>query len=198
MNTAREKDRILAEIKACKPHGEIEGLYNMLYSLERDGMVDVLYDSERKPIRIRLTRNGEELIAKGGYAKMRTKRAKNKIGSSVARISEAVIIALLSGYFGWLLRGFTQSDNTASLQAEPIEQNSIREDSTALSTEASLLLKHDSVDNRAKSLTTISDSSANTLLIDSTGTPTRETSALHLDKVPSFPAVGYKSTPSGK
>ena len=198
MTEAKEKDRILAQIKARKPHGEIVGLHNMLYSLERDGMVDVVYDSERKPIRIRLTRNGEELIAKGGYAKMRTKRAKNKIGSSVARILEAVIISLLSGYFGWLLRGFTQSDNTASLQADPIEQNSISEDSIALSTEASLLLKHESVDNRAKSLTTISDSSANTLLIDSTGTPTRETSALHLDKAPSSPAVGYNPAPSGK
>ncbi len=198
MSAAKDKDIILAEIKACKPPGEIEGLHNMLYSLECDGMVDVLYDSEHKPIRIRLTRNGEDLIAKGGYAKMRTKRAKSKICSSVARISEAVIIALLSGYFGWLLRGFTQSGNTASLQAEPIEQNSISEDSMALSTEASLLLKHDSVDNRAKSLTTISESSAKTLRIDSTCTPSSDTSAVHLDKVPFSPAVGDKSTPSGK
>lgn len=196
--TARDKDRILAEIKAYKPHYEIEGLAEVLPELEAEGYVDVWWDEQHKPIRVKLSHKGKYFIENGGYAKRNKKQFTASTKRLISRIAEGVAIALLSGYLGWLLKGWTLHDNTAPSQAEPIEQKSRSADSVGLSNDASLLLKQDSVASRAKSRAVISESSANTRLIHSTCIPSKDMSARHCDNNPSAPAVGYKSVPSGK
>lgn len=73
MSEAKEKDRILAQIKAFKPHNEIEGLSKHLYDLERDGHISVWYDTEKNPITIRLTNKGKAFLDSGGYTTARRK-----------------------------------------------------------------------------------------------------------------------------
>lgn len=67
MNNAREKDRILAEIKAYKPLNEIEGLGKHLPELERSELVKVWRNEQGNPISVRLTKHGECFNADGGY-----------------------------------------------------------------------------------------------------------------------------------
>lgn len=67
MQQAREKYRILAEVKVYKPLNEIEGLDKHLPELERSGLVKVWRNEQGNPISVRLTKHGECFIADGGY-----------------------------------------------------------------------------------------------------------------------------------
>lgn len=67
MSEAKEKDRILTQIKAFKPLNEIEGLSRYLYDLEQAGFVVVKYNGEKAPIFIRITTNGKVFLESGGY-----------------------------------------------------------------------------------------------------------------------------------
>lgn len=69
MSEAKEKDRILAQIKAFKPHGEIEGLSKYLYDLERDECVSAVRDEQGDLIVVRLTPLGKNFLDNGGYSK---------------------------------------------------------------------------------------------------------------------------------
>lgn len=65
--TARDKDRILAELKAYKPHNEIEGLKDLLPDLEAEGCVKIWRNEQHSPIMVRLTGKGVMFVENGGY-----------------------------------------------------------------------------------------------------------------------------------
>lgn len=81
MSEAKEKDRILAQIKAFKPHNEIEGLSKYIYDLERDGFISVKYDTEKNPIIIRLTTDGKAFLDSGGYTTRHKTERKSKLSA---------------------------------------------------------------------------------------------------------------------
>lgn len=188
MTVAKEKDRILAQIKAFMKPYEVAGLSKYLYDLERDGHVKVSRDTEKNPFLLRLTDSGKTFLEGGGYtrlSRMQTKRSAKKL---LLRIIENVAVALISGYAGWALRGCSQSDSP-----ECGEANRLINDSTSLSSASWSGLNEDSVASRAKSLTESLDNSASTLARDSMRMLEIETSAKH-SKV----RDGSRATPSGR
>lgn len=174
MSEAKEKDRILAQIKAFKRPYEIAGLSKHLYDLERDGYVKVSRDTEKNPILLRLTGSGKAFIESGGYARLSKAQTKRSAKRLFLRIIENVAVALISGYAGWILRGCSQSDSP-----ECGDANRLINDSTSLSPTSWSGLNEDSVASRAKSLTESLDSSASTLASDSMRILEIETSAKH-------------------
>lgn len=162
MNEAKEKDCILAQIKAFKKPYEIAGLSKYLYDLERDGYVKVSRDTRKNPILLRLTSSGIALLESGGYVRLSKERTKRGAKRLALRVLENVAVALISGYAGWVLRGCTQSDNP-----ECGEANSLINDSTSLSSASLPGLNEESAASRAKSLTVSLESSASTLASDS-------------------------------
>lgn len=110
MSEAKEKDRILAQIKAFKPHNEIEGLSKHLYDLEQDGYISVWYDTEKKPITIRLTNKGKAFLESGGYMAVKRKSKspaawhrtlRKELWILVWAVTAGLIIAYLSKRLGW-------------------------------------------------------------------------------------------------
>lgn len=95
MSEAKEKDRILAQIKALNPHNEIEGLSKYLCDLERDGHVKVWRDEQHKPIDVKLTEQGKRLVADGGYQTQRKRKAKESALKAVKWFLATVIGAAL-------------------------------------------------------------------------------------------------------
>ncbi|MDE6453371.1 MAG: hypothetical protein K2L27_04115 [Muribaculaceae bacterium] len=188
MSEAKEKDRILAQIQAFKPINEIEGLTKHLFDLEQAGFITVKYDAEKTPIFIRITTNGKAFLESGGYTRLSRAQTRRNAKGLVLRIVENVAVALISGYAGWALRGYTQSDNP-----ECGEANRLIIDSTLWSSESQLGLNEDSVASRAKSLTESLESSASTLANDSIRILEIETSAKH-----SAVRDESKAMPSGK
>lgn len=81
MSEAKEKDMILAQIKAFKPHNEIEGLSEHIYDLERDGYITVTYDTEKNPIIVRVTTNGKTFLDSGGYTARHKSERKSKLSA---------------------------------------------------------------------------------------------------------------------
>lgn len=108
MSEAKEKDRILAQIKAFKQPHEIARLSKSLYGLERDGYVKVWRDEQGGLISVRLTQSGKDFIEAGGYAaKKRLLHPKVKsVGKGVwafaLTVISGLIIAYLSKRLGWI------------------------------------------------------------------------------------------------
>lgn len=73
MSEAKEKDLILAQIKAFKKPNEIAGLSKYLYDLEHDGYIRVWRNEQSRPITARITEQGATFLENGGYAAMRRK-----------------------------------------------------------------------------------------------------------------------------
>ena len=149
--TAHDKDCILANIKARKSHYEIERLAEILLELEAEGLVDVWWDTQHKPIDVKLSNKGKAFIDNGGYSKLYKNRQRQKIRKSIlsplGRIIEAVVIAVLVLIAGWWLKeSYGISDNP-----EFKEQNRCIEDSTFLSSASHRGLKEDSIASCTKS-----------------------------------------------
>lgn len=174
MTEAKEKDRILAQIKARTPHGEIAGLNKHLDELAKDGYVSGSFATDGSIITIRITPQGERFLDNDGYTRLSKTQAKRSAKRLFMRIIENVAVALISGYAGWMLRGCSQSDSP-----ECGEANCLRNDSTSLSSASWSGLNEDSVASRAKSLTESLDNSASTLASDSMRILEIETSAKH-------------------
>lgn len=73
MSEAKEKDRILAQIKGFKKSHEIVGLSKHLYGLEHDGHVSVWRDEQGGLISVRITQSGRDFLDCGGYSKVARK-----------------------------------------------------------------------------------------------------------------------------
>ena len=105
MNEAKEKDRILAQIKAFKPYNEIEGLSKHIYELERDGYVSVVHDEQGGLITVRLTQRGKSFLDNGGYSK-RIYSIKPKVKKSILWLRKEIwglIMAILAAVIAALL-----------------------------------------------------------------------------------------------
>lgn len=193
MSEAKEKDRILAQIKAFTPIAGIDGLNKHLPDLERDGMVNVWSDEKGNPISVRLTQKGQMFSEGGGYCANaradKARRAKDALKSSAGRIVEAIIIAALTIIVAWWLNSrYGVSDSPVGS-----EQKVLNHDSTSLSLEQSLGLNADSTASRGKSEEACRDSSRSTLDKHSVGIPVKDISVRHspvLDE--------SKPTPSGR
>ncbi len=81
MSEAKEKDRILAEIKAFKKPCGIADLSKHLFDLEQDGYISVWYDTEKNPITIRLTNKGKAFLDSGGYTARHKAERKSKLSA---------------------------------------------------------------------------------------------------------------------
>lgn len=95
MSEAKEKDRILAQIKAFKKPYEIAGLSKYLYDLERDGYVKVWRDEQSRPIDVKLTGNGKDFLDSGGYSALRNQKIKATALKAVKWFLATVIGAAL-------------------------------------------------------------------------------------------------------
>lgn len=193
MSEAKEKDRILAEVKAFKKPCEIAGLSKCLFDLERDGHVTVWRDEQGGLISLRITQSGKDFLDGGGYTALAEKehnaRIRKALLSPVGRIVEAVIIASLVIIVGWWLKDrYGISDSP-----ECTDANVLINDSTSLSQRSSLGLNEDSVASRAKWSGVILDNAKSTLDNDSMRILEIETSAKH-----SNVRDESKAMPSGK
>lgn len=188
MSEAKEKDRILEQIKAFKPHSEIVGLNKHIDEFVKDGYVSGSFATDGSIITLRITPRGERFLENGGYTRLSRAQTKRSAKRFALRIIENVAVALISGYAGWMLRGCVQSDNP-----ECGEANRFKNDSTSLSSASWSGLNEDSVASRAKSLTESLDNSASTLASDSMRMLEIETSAKH-----SNVRDESKAMPSGK
>ncbi len=68
MSEAKEKDKILAQIKALVHHSEIDGISRHIDALKTDGYVSVAGDEQGGIIVARITPQGERFLENGGYA----------------------------------------------------------------------------------------------------------------------------------
>ena len=110
MSEAKEKDRILEQIKAFKPHNEIEGLNKHIYDLERDGYVTVWRDEQGKPISVRITQRGRNFLDSGGYSKIeKTERRyySRKLIFKVLSWIFGIIATVIGGWIIWKLTSST-------------------------------------------------------------------------------------------
>lgn len=179
MSEAKEKDRVLAQIKAFKQPNEIAGLSKYLYSLERDGFVKAWRDEQGGLISVRLTQSGKDFLDSGGYSVLSKAENKAKIRkvllSPIGRIVEAVIVAALVIIVGWWMKDrYGISDNP-----ECTEDIALKNDSTSLSSQSFMGLNDDNVASRAKCSGVSLDSAASTLASDSMRMLEMETSAKH-------------------
>lgn len=110
MTEAKEKDRILAQIKARKPHGEIAMLNRHLDELVKDGYVSGSFATDGSIIVVRITPKGKRFLDNGGYAAMRRKSKFPATWHKVLRkelwvliwaVIAGLIIAYLSKRLGW-------------------------------------------------------------------------------------------------
>lgn len=67
MSVAKEKDRILAQIKAYKHHSEIVGLNKHIDEFVKDGYASGSFATDGSVITIRITPQGERFLENGGY-----------------------------------------------------------------------------------------------------------------------------------
>lgn len=110
MSEAKEKDRILAQIKARKHHGEIVGLDKHIDELVEDGYVNVWRDEQGGFLSARITPKGKRFLENGGYTAMSRKSKSPAIWHKSLRkelwvlvwaVIAGLIIAYLSKRLGW-------------------------------------------------------------------------------------------------
>lgn len=111
MTEAKEKDRILAQIKAFKPHGEIVGLNKHIDELVKDGYVSGGFATDGSVIVIRITPQGKRFLENGGYSAMgrklkapsaRLRVIRKDLWGLILAILAAVIATYLSKRLGWI------------------------------------------------------------------------------------------------
>lgn len=110
MSEAKEKDRILAQIKAFKPHGEIVGLNKHIDELVKDGYVSGSFATDGSIIVVRITPKGKRFLENGGYTAARRKSKSHAASLKPLRkelwvliwaVIAGLIIAYLSKRLGW-------------------------------------------------------------------------------------------------
>lgn len=108
MSEAKEKDRILAQIKAFKQPHEIAGLSKFLYDFEQEGHVKVRRDEQGVLISVRLTQSGTDFLDSGWYSAKRwliypkVKSVGKGVWAFALTVISGLIIAYLSKRLGWI------------------------------------------------------------------------------------------------
>lgn len=110
MSEAKEKDRILAEIKARKHHSEIVGLSKHIDVLVEDGYVSGSFATDGSIIVVRITPKGKRFLENGGYTAARRKSKsfsaslkplRKELWVLIWAVIAGLIIAYLSKRLGW-------------------------------------------------------------------------------------------------
>ena len=110
MSEAKEKDSILAQIKAFKPHGEIAGLEKHLDALIKDRYVSGSFATDGSIIVVRITPKGKRFLENGGYTAARRKSKsfsaslkplRKELWVLIWAVIAGLIIAYLSKRLGW-------------------------------------------------------------------------------------------------
>lgn len=110
MTEAKEKDRILTQIKAFTKPNEIAGLSKHLNDLERDGHVSVWRDEQGGLISLRITQSGMDFLNSGGYGSprkgsksstIRLKLFRKELWGLILTVIGGLIIAYLNKILGW-------------------------------------------------------------------------------------------------
>ncbi len=83
MNEAKEKDCILAQIKARKRHSEIVGLNKHIDELVKDGYDSGSFATDGSIITIHITPQGERFVQNGGYTARHKADRKSKLSAKV-------------------------------------------------------------------------------------------------------------------
>lgn len=83
MSEAKEKDRILAQIKARKHHSKIVGLNKHIDELVKDGYASGSSATDGSIITIRITPQGERFLENGGYTALDKADRKSKLSAKV-------------------------------------------------------------------------------------------------------------------
>jgi|GEM_PF-4760867 hypothetical protein len=81
MSEAKEKDRLLAEIKALKHHSEIVGLSKHIDEFVKEGYVSGSFTTNGSIITIRITPQGERFLESGGYTAIDKAARKSKLSA---------------------------------------------------------------------------------------------------------------------
>lgn len=83
MSEAKEKDCILAQIKARKHHSEIVGLNKHIDELVKDGYASGSFATDGSIITIHITPQGERFVQNGGYTSRNKADRKSKLSAKV-------------------------------------------------------------------------------------------------------------------
>lgn len=111
MSEAKEKDRILAQIKAHKHHSEIVGLNKHIDEFVKDGYVSGSFATDGSIIVVRITPKGKRFLENGGYSAMgrklkapsaRLRVIRKDLWGLILAILAAVIATYLSKRLGWI------------------------------------------------------------------------------------------------
>lgn len=81
MSEAKEKDRILAQIKARKHHSELVGLNKHIDELVKDGYISGSFATDGSIITIHITPQGERFLENGGYTALDKAARKSKLSA---------------------------------------------------------------------------------------------------------------------
>lgn len=88
--TAKDKDRVLREIKEHKKPSDIKDLSKCLYDLEKDGFVKTVYTTDRQIVCINFLPQGERFLDSGGYSAIVRQRRKEDLRLIIAFVAGAV------------------------------------------------------------------------------------------------------------
>lgn len=108
MTEVKEKDRILAEIKARKHHGDIVGLNKHIDEFIKDGYVSGSFATDGSAITIRATPRGERFLENGGYTARNKAERKSRISALgwmiIGAVGGSVLTELVHILAGWLTK----------------------------------------------------------------------------------------------
>lgn len=106
MTSAKDKDRILAQIKARKHHSEIVGLNKHLDEFVKGGYVSGSFATDGSIITIRITPQGERFLENGGYTARnkadRKSRLSAKAWAVIGAVGGSVLTELVHRLAEWL------------------------------------------------------------------------------------------------
>ena len=99
ITSAKDKDRILAQIKARKHHSKIVGLNKHLDALVKDGYISGSFATDGSIITIRITPQGERFLENGGYAALDKAARKSKLSvkawAAIGAVGGSVLTELI-------------------------------------------------------------------------------------------------------
>lgn len=108
MTEAKEKDRVMAQIKARKRHSEIVGLNKHIDELAKGGYVSGSFATDGSIITIRITPQGERFLESGGYTACHKTDRKSKLSAkawaAIGAVGGSVLTELVHKIAGWLTK----------------------------------------------------------------------------------------------
>ena len=108
MSEAKEKDRILAQIKAFQPLENIENLSKYIDELETSKYVHTAKEEGGGIVAVRLTGEGHRFFKNGGYRALAKSERKSRISARgwtlIGAVEGSVLTELIHILAGWLTK----------------------------------------------------------------------------------------------